>query len=48
MQITLNPDNLYEDVETLWKNSPEVAEALMKCLEVAHQEKVTITRRRKK
>lgn len=48
MYITLNPANLYEEAESLWKNNPEIAEALMKCLEIAHQEKITITRSRKK
>lgn len=42
MQITLNSSNLLTDVEALWKSSPELAENLMKCLEVVHQEQFPI------
>jgi hypothetical protein len=38
MLLSLNLNKLYEEVEALWKNNPEIAETLMKTLEVAHQE----------
>ena len=38
MLLSINLNKLYEEVETLWKNSPEIAESLMKTLEAAHQD----------
>lgn len=41
MLITLNTDKLFEEVEALWRDSPKIAETLMKYLEVVHQDQYT-------
>lgn len=39
MMISINVNKLYEEVETMWQQTPQLAELLLKTLEVVQQEK---------